>query len=519
MSVLAGARIVLGVSGSIAAYKAAELASTLTQAGAHVDVALTRGAEQFVAPMTFEALSQRAVVTADTPMTSEHRIAHVEVGRAADVIVIAPATASAISRLALGLAEDIVTEIALVSAAPVVVAPAMEPGMLAHPATQANLSTLRGRGVHVVPPAEGRLASGATGQGRLPATEVLVDAVRLVLGRSGPLAGRSIVVSAGGTREFLDPVRYLGNRATGRQGVALSRAALERGAAVQLVLGAAVVEPPYGVAAQLVDSADAMLQALRAATQGCDALIMNAAVGDFRPTHQATAKIKRRAGVPAVPLTENPSLLAALTGDFVRVAFAAETEDHEASARAKLHELELDAVVVNDVTAFEAEGMAEVCASSRVGVVLMHMRGNPRTMQKDPTYDDVVGEIRRYLRHRIEAGEAAGVDRRAMAIDPGIGFGKTIAHNLALLNGLPVLAADGVPVLVGTSRKAFLGALTGRSVEERDVVTAVSSGICAMNGASIVRVHDVATTRDALALADAMVRQMGDGDEDRTEAA
>ena len=177
------------------------------------------------------------------------------------------------------------------------------------------------------------------------------------------------------------------------------------------------------------------------------------------------------------------------------------------------------AVVVNDVTAFEAEGMAEVCASSRVGVVLMHIRGNPRTMQKDPIYDDVVGEIRRYLRHRIEAGEAAGVDRRAMAIDPGIGFGKTIAHNLALLNGLPVLAADGVPVLVGTSRKAFLGALTGRSVEERDVVTAVSSGICAMNGASIVRVHDVATTRDALALADAMVRQMGDGDEDRTEAA
>ena len=177
------------------------------------------------------------------------------------------------------------------------------------------------------------------------------------------------------------------------------------------------------------------------------------------------------------------------------------------------------AVVVNDVTAFEAEGMAEVCASSRVGGVLMHIRGNPRTMQKDPIYDDVVGEIRRYLRHRIAAGEAAGVDRRAMAIDPGIGFGKTIAHNLALLNGLPVLAADGVPVLVGTSRKAFLGALTGRSVEERDVVTAVSSGICAMNGASIVRVHDVATTRDALALADAMVRQMGDGDEDRTEAA
>ena len=351
MSVLAGARVVLGVSGSIAAYKAADLASALTQAGAHVDVALTRGAEGFVAPMTFEALTRRPVVTADTPMTSDHRITHVELGRAADAFVIAPATASAIARLALGLAEDIVTEIALVGAAPVVVAPAMEPGMLAHPATQANLETLRSRGVHVVPPAEGRLASGATGPGRLPATETLVDAVRLVLGRSGPLAGRSIVVSAGGTREFLDPVRYLGNRATGRQGVALARAALERGAAVQIVLGAAAVEPPYGVAAQRVESADEMLQALRAATQGCDALIMNAAVGDFRPTHQAAAKIKRRAGAPTVTLVENPSLLAALTGDFVRVAFAAETDDHEAGARAKLHELGLDAVVVNDVAA------------------------------------------------------------------------------------------------------------------------------------------------------------------------
>ena len=165
MSVLAGARVVLGVTGSIAAYKAAELASALTQAGAHVDVALSRGAEQFVAPMTFEALTQRHVVTADTPMTPEHRIAHVELGRAADVVVIAPATATTIARLALGLAEDAVTEIALVSAAPVVVAPAMEPGMLAHPATQANVQALHGRGVHIVPPDEGRLASGATGAG------------------------------------------------------------------------------------------------------------------------------------------------------------------------------------------------------------------------------------------------------------------------------------------------------------------------------------------------------------------
>ena len=147
------------------------------------------------------------------------------------------------------------------------------------------------------------------------------------------------------------------------------------------------------------------------------------------------------------------------------------------------------------------------------------MRDKPRTMQLDPTYDDVVQEVGDYLRGRIAAVEAAGVDRRAMAIDPGIGFGKTIVHNLALLNGLPTLAGEGVPVLVGTSRKAFLGALTGRALDERDPVTAVSAGICALNGASIVRVHDVSTTRDALALADAMVREMGEGDDDRVEAA
>ena len=181
--------------------------------------------------------------------------------------------------------------------------------------------------------------------------------------------------------------------------------------------------------------------------------------------------------------------------------------------------IEAGAVVVNDVAALEAEGMAELCAVAGVGVVLMHRLGNPRTMQIDPRYKDVVGEVGAYLRARIGVVERAGVERGAIAIDPGIGFGKTTAHNLALLNGLPAFAAEGVPVMVGTSRKAFLGALTGRPVQERDAVTAVSAAICALRGASIVRVHDVAATRDALALADAMVREMGEGDDDRTEAA
>ncbi len=172
--------------------------------------------------------------------------------------------------------------------------------------------------------------------------------------------------------------------------------------------------------------------------------------------------------------------------------------------------IDAGAVVVNDVSALEAEGMAELSAATGVGVVLMHKRGDPGTMQIDPTYDDVLAEVVDYLRSRMAAAEAAGVSRKVLAIDPGIGFGKNLAHNLTLLGGLPTLAAQGVPVLVGTSRKAFLGALTGRPVEERDAITAVSAAICALNGASIVRVHDVRSTREALSLADAMVKQVGD---------
>ena len=181
--------------------------------------------------------------------------------------------------------------------------------------------------------------------------------------------------------------------------------------------------------------------------------------------------------------------------------------------------IEAGAVVVNDVAALGTEGMADLCAAAGVGVVLMHMRGNPRTMQVNPTYRDVVGEVGAFLRARIGAVRAAGVERGAIAIDPGIGFGKTTAHNVALLNGLPVLAGEGVAVVVGTSRKAFLGALTGRPVQDRDAVTAVSAALCALGGASIVRVHDVAPARDALALADAMVRGMGESDDDRVTTA
>ena len=359
MSILDGARVALCVSGSIASYKAVDLASKLTQAGSLVDVVLTASAERFVGPLTFEALTQRAVYTGSLAMTGAHAIAHVELGRSAVVVVFAPATAASLARLAQGLSDDVPTAIALSTSAPLVVAPAMEAHMYAHPATQANVGRLRERGLHVVEPEEGWLASGASGRGRVPPTETLLDAIRLVLGRNGPLRGRSVVVSAGGTREFIDPVRFIGNPASGAQGVALARAARDRGADVRLVLGTGTVDPPYGVDTDQVTSAEEMLAALRGAVDGCDVLIMNAAVGDYRPSVRAEAKLKRGSGSLTLELVENPDLLDQLRGDFLRVGFAAESHEHVANARRKLEARGLDAMAVNDVTqpdrGFEAE--------------------------------------------------------------------------------------------------------------------------------------------------------------------
>ncbi len=350
MRVLQGARVVLCVAGSIAAYKSADLASKLTQAGSAVDVVLTESAAAFAGPLTFEALTQRAVYTGALAMTSDHRIAHVELAQAADAVVFAPATAASLARLAQGGSDDLATAIALATQAPLVVAPAMEPEMYAHAATQANLMTLRERGVHVVAPAEGRVASGAVGRGRLADTETLLDAVRLVLGRAGTLQGRTVVVSAGGTREFLDPARFIGNPSTGAQGTALARVARDRGAAVRLVIGQSRLQPPYGVETTPVTSAAEMLAALRKAVDGCDALVMNAAVTDYRPASASSAKLKRDGEPRALELVENPDLLDGLRGDYLRIAFAAESHNLMENARRKLAAKDLDAIAVNDIT-------------------------------------------------------------------------------------------------------------------------------------------------------------------------
>ena len=349
MSVLDGAHVVLWVTGSIAAYKASDLASKLTQAGTKVDVILSKAAESFVGALTFEALTHRAVLHADDAMTADHRIAHVEIAKDADIVVVAPATANTIARLAHGQADDLGAAVVLTTGAPVMVAPAMESDMYAHSATQANLTALRERKVRIVEPATGRLASGAYGPGRLPTTPELMDVIREVLGRDGPLNGRVLVVSAGGTREHLDPVRFIGNPASGRQGVELARASIERGAATRLVLGPATIDPPINAETTHVSSASEMLDALRQATCGCDVLIMNAAVGDYRPVVTSKSKLKRDGMNTRIDLVENPDLLASLQGDFIRVGFAAETDNHLTNAREKLRVKGLDALVVNDV--------------------------------------------------------------------------------------------------------------------------------------------------------------------------
>lgn len=349
---LEGRHVALGVTGSISSYKAADLASKLRQAGATVEVVMTAAATQFIAPLTFQSLTGRpAVVDMFTAAEAE---AHVEVARRADAFVIAPATANCLANLAHGQAPDMVTLTALATTAPILVAPAMDNQMWEHTATQANVATLRERGVEVVGPNEGRLASGRVGAGRLAEPLEVVGALRALLGqRGGDLAGRHIVVSAGGTQEPLDPVRFVGNRSTGKMGFAIAEAARDRGAYVTIVTGPVALETPFGVHRVDVKTVAEMLVALEQATADSDAIIMSAAPADYRPANPAEHKMKKAgdAGGITVELTRNPDIIATLPGGGVRVGFAAETRNLAEYAKAKLPAKRLDFIVANDVGA------------------------------------------------------------------------------------------------------------------------------------------------------------------------
>lgn len=357
-------RIALGICGGIAAYKTAELASRLTQAGAQVDCILTESAARFVTPVTFAAVTGRKAYTdADLWDTSAH-VPHVGLGTQADLVVIAPATANTLAKLAQGMADNLLTIVTLAARCPVLVAPAMDVGMWEQPATQANVATLRARGVVVVGPERGRMASGLFGLGRMTEPGDILGHVRLALGRDGPLARQRVVVTAGGTQEPLDPVRYIGNRSSGKQGFALAQAALDRGASITLIAGATASLPtPIGATRVDVMTAAQMREAVLEACREADALLMAAAVADFGPAQIAQEKIKKTAEMCTLALTleRTPDILTAIQEARptrprleVVVGFAAETQNLLANAQAKLAAKGLDLIVANDVTAPDA---------------------------------------------------------------------------------------------------------------------------------------------------------------------
>lgn len=356
-----GRRVVVGVCGGIAAYKAADLVSKLQQAGAIVDVILTERAGAFVRPLTFSTLSHRPVYADLWEPTGEAAARHIELGRSAELLLIAPATANTLARLAHGLADDMLSAVALASTAPLLLVPAMEHHMYNHPAMQANLQVLRERGAVILPPEVGHLASGEVGVGRFPETAAILAEAGRILGRARDLAGRRVVVTAGGTQEPIDPVRYVGNRSSGLMGVALAEEARDRGADVTLIAGAVTAPLPSGVRVRRATTAREMRTAVFAAIAGADALIMAAAVADYRVERPARQKIKKGSdaenadGSLTLRLVRNPDILVELASapeadGVVRVGFAAETTDLAAHAAAKLTSKRLDLLVANDVS-------------------------------------------------------------------------------------------------------------------------------------------------------------------------
>jgi len=361
-SPLTGKRIVLGVTGSIAAYKAADLASKLAQSGAIVETILTPDATRFVAPLTFQSVTGQPAYTDADLWGARAHVLHVGLAHQADLLVIAPLTAQTMAKLATGLADNLLTLTALAATCPLLIAPAMDAGMFAHPATQANLARLVERGAIVVGPEEGRLASGLVARGRMTEPQDILGRIRYTLSRGGPLQGRKVVVTAGGTQEPLDPVRFLTNRSSGKQGLALAQAALDRGAGVTLILAPVSLPIPTGVEQIPVRTAAEMAGAVLSACQDADALLMAAAVADFRPARVAGQKVKKsRGGLASLEMEPTADVLAVVaerrreTGrPRVVVGFAAETEELLDNARAKVQAKSLDLIVANDVSAADA---------------------------------------------------------------------------------------------------------------------------------------------------------------------
>jgi len=361
MRVLHNKHILLGVTGSIAAYKAADLASKLTQGGALVDVILTQAAEKFVSALTFQSVTGRRAYTDNDLWGGQAHVLHVGLGKSTNLLVVAPCTADTLAKLAHGSADNLLTVTALAAACPLLVAPAMDGSMYDHPATRENVALLKKRGALIVGPVEGHLASGLAGQGRMLEPAEILGHVRLALAKHGKLAGTKVIVTAGGTQEPLDPVRVFTNHSSGKQGHALAQAALDSGAQVVLVRAPTAIPAPVGARVIDVQTAQQMLEAVLAESSGADALIMAAAVADFRPRRLAKDKLKRRDGVPQLELEAAPDILHTVAAQSsgkkrprVVVGFAAESKSLLENAADKLKSKKLDFIAANDISAKDA---------------------------------------------------------------------------------------------------------------------------------------------------------------------
>ncbi len=398
---LNGKTIVLGVTGSVAAYKAADIASKLVQAGAKVEAVMTDAAQKFITPLSLRSVTGHPVITGMWDLASEFSIEHVSLAEAADAVLVAPATADIIARISCGLADDILTCTVLATKAPVIIAPAMNDNMLLNPVTQENIARLKARGFVFVEPGYGRLASGKTGAGRLAETDTIIGTLKWVLGKNGDLAGKKIIVTAGGTREGLDPVRYIGNRSSGKMGYSLAQAARDRGADVRFITTVAGLGETVGMQVTPVETAAEMQRAVAEAAKDADALIMAAAVADYAPEAASKTKLKKDNLKMSLNLVRTPDILAGIKGNLVKVGFAAESEDLVANARRKLFEKELDLIIANEITGKDCALGAD---TSKVTIIDKDGRAEDLPlMTKREVADKILDRVRGLIGKKAEA--------------------------------------------------------------------------------------------------------------------
>ena len=389
-------KIVLGVTGSIACYKAADLASKLVQSGALVDTVLTEAAAEFVSELTFKSLTHREVYTSLYSPGSNLSINHVALAESADLIIVAPATANTIAKIANGISDDVLTTTILATAAPIIMAPAMDANMFDNPATEANVTTLISRGFFIAGPAEGRLASGLIGKGRMIEPFDIISAANMLLGKDGDFSGKKIVVSAGGTEEAIDPVRNITNRSSGKMGYAIAEAARDRGAMVSLVAAPNNLSKPIGISVTNIQSAEDMKKAIEEECLEADALIMAAAVADWRPLEKLDSKAKKdTSDTWSLELVKNPDIIAGInSNNLIKVGFAAESENLVENSKLKVKSKNLDFIVANDITAADSGFSVDTNK-----VTIIHADGNTEALPLMSKY-----EVAHSILDRVKSG-------------------------------------------------------------------------------------------------------------------